>query len=129
MYSIQTVIYGIPITVAVAEKIIEMENDPNSGWFEDEHGVCGFTILYSGSADYIVGYCGVSLGELDECGDYVSYKDEGFLEYSGMNSIRRISLKPTQEQESQALQAIKLLPKELLPFCKPIGVYFVYSTS
>lgn len=62
MYSICAVIYGVPMT----DKVMERINDVDSHGMCDDPEAFGFTALYHGAAPYIPGYCGVQYHEFDE---------------------------------------------------------------
>lgn len=62
MYSICAVIYGVPMTDKVMERINDIDNHDKC----DDPEEFGFTTLYHGAAPYIPGYCGVQYHEFDE---------------------------------------------------------------
>lgn len=125
MYSIGTIIYGIPINEAISARIRAWEegldgegNDlPDDGeerWFEDNEGTCGFTTQYHGSADGLVGFCGVELCQMNESKD-VNVKD--------------LILVPTPKQIKEAEEKLALLHSELRALGDEVGVYIIWSTS
>ena len=100
MYSIGHVIFGIPKTQAISEKISEWEADEEcEKWYEDNGGCCGFETMYSGSAEHEPGFCGVELETFDECCDFLR--------------VREMKLEPTEEQKQEALEKIGKLEPEL----------------
>lgn len=114
-YAIFTVVYGVPLTEAAAELIDEWEGDVNhEKWFEDEHGTCGFTMLYTAGGP-MAGFCGAKLATFDEACDYFKLDD--------------IVVAPTQEQVDDALKRVARLPPELQVLCPDPGVYVVPSSS
>jgi hypothetical protein len=114
MYSIATVIYGVPLTEKILKKIDEWEDQGSDKWHENSDGPCGFTKLYSGSS-HAAGYCGIRLDEFDEACDFVDPS--------------KLKMKPTKSQMSVAKEFYKNLDPELQKLCEPLGVYFVWSTS
>lgn len=105
-YAIANVIYGVPLTKEVGFLIYGKDAEP-----ED----LGFEILYSGSADYSPGFCGVSLYLFDECSDSFP--------------ASQLVLVPTPEQRAQAEAKIAQLPEDVRKLCPPLNTYIVWSTS
>lgn len=114
MYPIAHLIYGVPLTDALAQEIQRMEADPDAGWFEEGQATCGFVQVYSGVAPRMVGYCGVSLAEFPCLVDPVSITDLS---------------EPTPEQRRLAEAAVEALMPNLRALCPPIGVHLVFGTS
>ncbi len=116
MYAIFNVIYGVPLTKELADKINELEADENSNWNEDNDKVCGFTMPYTGSGEFS-GFCGVELSGFDECNNYK------------LSSLQTV---PTKEQKEQAHKDIEQLIKDFPQFKDLIeepAVWLIPSTS
>lgn len=114
-YAIANVIYGVPLNEEANDLINKWEQDEtNDNWFEDNDGTCGFTMLYTGSADY-AGYCGVSLMEFDECEDF--------------RPISSLNVQPTEKQIEEVKAKVAKLHPELKAVLPEIGTYLVWSTS
>lgn len=126
MYSITNIIVGIPITDKLSALIDQWERnkDPKLAEWED----LGFTILYHGGLNQYIGYCGILIGEYDECGEYIRIEDDT-LHYKGVNAITEISLKPTPEQTEEAQKLVEHVNPELRKLCPPFGTYMIHSTS
>lgn len=114
MYPIVYLIYGVPLTEAISRRIEEMEADPISAWFEDADGPCGFTEVYSGSAEHLVGYCGVELARHPAVQTPVDL------------SAQR---EPTGPERSTAMERIARLDPELTALLPPVGLHLVFGTS
>lgn len=112
--AVVTAIYGVPINQAIHNKMLEMEEDPDSGWFEDKNGTCGFTTLYSGHAMRTVGYCGVKL--------------DGFNEFKDVR-VSKLKLEPTDKQKKEAQERIDALPEAFDDLVGDPDVFFVMSTT
>jgi len=98
------VIYGVPITDAISEKLNQM-SDGGEELFET---------FYHGGASRQVGFCGVFLDRADECADTV---------------VSKLKLEPTKEQKEKAEKMINDLPKDIKQILPEIGVWIVWSTS
>lgn len=145
MYSIISIIYGVPLNEEVnnlmqewaspgsfpdigiqSDELAKWLEDGGSDWTDDdgcqilagEDQPWGFKTLYHGGSSYYVGYCGVKLGEFDECRNDMRI-DEKFL----------ASLKPSRTQELLAREIVGKLHPRLLEAAGPIGTYFIFSTS
>jgi len=105
MYSIVTVIYGIPITPEVSALSVE---DP------DELEDFGYTIQYHGNSSDTVGYCGVELDSFNECQTALS--------------VDKIKTTPTEEQKLESFRRVHMLSAKHRGSAK-IGVYYIFSTS
>ena len=115
-YAIANIIYGVLLNRKANDLINKWEQDESSDlWYEDKDGICGFRMLYTGSADY-AGYCGVRLTSFDECG-------EDFRPISSLN------VQPTQEQIDEMNSKIEKLHPDLRAILPEIGIYLVWSTS
>ena len=115
MYSIAHIIYGVPLSEKISQKINDYENSESDLWFEDKNGMCGFRIFYHGSADQLMGFCGVEL--------------DTFAEFKPFIDVSKLTTKPTPEQVSEANRQLEALCEELRGLCDPVGVYLVWSTS
>ena len=106
MYSIVHVIYGLPL----------INVDPQQFGNDEPEG---FEMLYSGSSDAPVGYCGVRLDQFDEC--------------NGLIAISALHLQPTPEEELEAQIKVQALPESMRVAYEKhgikMGVYFAFSTS
>ncbi len=105
-YAIANIIYGIPLT----EEIHEAANKHKDADIQD----LGFETMYSGSAPFIPGFCGVLLCRFDECDDL---------------AVKDLVLVPTEKQMLEAKAKIKDLPAYIRKASKPVDVYLVWSTS
>ena len=116
MYSIMTVIYGIPLSEEIS-KLIDDDTLPedDSGLGSGDSTVCGFTELYHGSSDQHVGYCGVEISEFNECVDYIA--------------ADTLVLTATDEQKAEGQALVDRLDQRILSIAPPIGVYIIPSTS
>src|SRR5262245_37318171 len=111
MYTIFNVIYGIPLTGEIMNVIrgddVEVDDCPCTDTDYDEscqyHGTglgsgdaaaCGFEVTYSGSGDYMPGWCGVNMYEFDEC---------------DVTLVRDMKLVPTEEQIAEARMKCEML--------------------
>ena len=108
-YSIQNIIYGIPLTQKINEFISDDESEESTE-LEDH----GFESLYTSSGDY-AGYCGVTLAVLDECADY--------------RPISEFNVKPTAKQKATAMKLVKALDPKIRKLAPKVGIYIVYSSS
>lgn len=121
MYSIQTIIVGVPITSKVAEAIEKSKKDAEE---------LGFEVLYHGGSDGLVGYCGVQLGDdLDECGDWTRI-DQGRIHQHHERLPDQVAVTvATPEQEQEARRKVDALPSSVRKACQEFGIYIVYSSS
>ena len=115
MYSIASIIYGVPLTKEVSDKIDEYELRESEKWSEQEDGVCGFRVLHHGMANKRVGFSGVDLDSFSDADDFVD--------------LSTLNFKPTIEQVYEAGRLVEALDPELRELCPPIGVYVVWSTQ
>lgn len=117
MYSIITVIYGLPLTNKASAALEEMNIDPSNY----------FSTLYHGGADYAPGYIGVLLGEFNECSGALRVLSNGIQTNSGKLIAKFVT---TADQKKEAENMIANLSNEIrnvLP--SEIGIYFIFSTS
>jgi len=122
MYAIGNIIYGVPLTPQ-AVKAIEDTGDSIDPYFE---------ALYSGNASSAIGYCGVKLGEIDECTDAVRITPDGLIPGSIdgiMKPKAKIPLAPTPAQKLEVVKKLAKLPKCVAGKLPPPGVYLVWSSS
>lgn len=114
MYPLAHLIYGVPLTQALADEIQRMEDDPHSEWSEDGQTTCGFTLIYSGVAERLVGYCGVHL-----------------TEFACVQEPITLTSLPTAspDQQARAHAALAALPAGLRALCPPLGHHLVFGTS
>lgn len=108
MYSIGTVIYGIPIT----EDITKVASDRDEELDKEDGGY--FTTLYHGGSYHEVGYLGIELASFDECADF---------------KLEDIIRAPTDEQTMEVVKAFNELPIEYKDVAPDIAVWVVFSTS
>ncbi len=127
MYSITNVIVGVPITLELSELIDQWESDGDPRWKEWED--LGFVEFYHGGAQGHMGFCGVQLGEFDECGVYVVVRADALFYHTSKTKSKKIPLTPNQNQLDEAHRLVQAVNPELLKLCPPFGVYFVQSTS
>lgn len=118
-YAIGTIIYGVPLTEKIHKAFEELGEFEVADYFE---------VLYSASNDYAPGYCGVKLGEFDECCDAIPFSelqtmaDKVSVTVAGNSTDKAAKV-------TEALDKIQALPKEILKICDCIGVYMVWSSS
>lgn len=112
-YAIISVVYGVPKTHDICEKINEWESLDDERWVDGDHGTCGFNDLYSAS-DVGAGFCGVQLDELKSYGGQLA------------SEVRMI---PTEEEKKRAEALVAELDPELRAMAGPIGVYYIWSDS
>lgn len=106
-YSMVSIVYGTYIDDKVARAIDALGLDP-----ED----CGFTELYDdGGYDHPIGFCGVELGEFDEC--------QLALQVSSLNLL------PTSAQGTEAQNALAQLDPSILKVVPKLDVYLVFHSS
>ena len=99
MYSIQTLIYGVPLTGDISDLIAKWEDEDDPRWVDGDDGFCGFTSLYhGGGADY-------------------------------KQQAKTINLEPTPQQKEKAEAMVAELDSALRALCPPIGVYMIFSSS
>lgn len=127
MYSITNVIIGVPITQKLSNLVNQWEEDDDSRWREWKE--LGFETFYSGAGSGQVGYCGVQLGEFDECGDFLRVEPDALFYHSSGKQPKKIRLTPNQKQLDTAHEKVQAVDPELLKLCPPFGVYLVMSTS
>jgi hypothetical protein len=111
-YSIQTIIYGIPLTHKIYQFITDDTNEDEEWSVEPEDH--GFEVLYSGSHD-APGYCGVVLAEYDECTDY--------------RPLSEFMVKPTTKQKAASKKLIAALDPLIRKMAPKIGLYVIYHSS
>ena len=105
-YAIANVIYGVPLTKEIHLALADADED-----FE----TAGFTPYYSGGGSYAPGFCGVELGDFDECGGHILFSS---LKYA-----------PTPEQKAEAETRLAELPEYIRKVCLPVDTYIVWSSS
>lgn len=135
-YPIMNLIYGLPLTAEVSQKIDEWEvyqydsseligkfSDPEDLWYEDQitvdgrryDSMCGFITVYNGESLQHEGWCGVLLDTV-----------------SAIGSFKAPDRKATEKQKKEALVKIaELHPKlkELAGGDENIGYHVVMGTS
>lgn len=108
MYSIVTVVYGVPIRQAALDEVESLGIEPSD---------IGIITQYSGSGDEIPAYCGVELSEFDEATDMAL----------PISSIRHT---PTSKEIAKATAAVAALPSSVRKRIKDkLDTYYVFSTS
>lgn len=116
-YAIANIIYGIPVTTDLVEKIRDyILNNNIDSYPEAELEEAGFKLLYSAGGEQLTGYLGVSLGEISEC-------DEPIL----ISEICKIE--PTFAQTPQVEDWIKELPEYMKKLVPKPSIYLVWSNS
>lgn len=117
-YAICQVVYGVPVTERLSSLVDEEE-------FEDMGDLrdLGFEMLYSGSANYSPGYCGVPIFEFDECDDLTKWSD-----FTAKVNVL------TEEQKSEALEQFNALDPKILEALKEDGIegpdiYLIWHSS
>lgn len=142
MYSIMNVIYGIPLTRKINALIDKWETTDDDRWSEglnEKRDTCGFITLYHGSADRIIGFCGVSLGEFTECDEIIKIEDdtikisEDSVPKSMRSGPRRppsiVKLKPSEKEIAKTQKMISKLDPEIQKIAPSVGIYIITSTS
>jgi len=136
MYSIMNVIYGVPLTRKINALINEWEETDDDRWADADDDMCGFETLYHGSADRIIGFCGVCLGEFTECDEIIKIGEDA-IEISedlppskkrGPKSSK-IQLKPSKKEIAEAQSKIDELDPEIKKILPEVGLYIITSTS
>lgn len=112
-YAIFEIVYGIPLTSEDKPLSTELEDIVDSEEYELIH------TRYSGFASYTPTFCGVSLGEFDEC--------EPVIEVSKLN------MTPTQDQIDEFNSAFDQMPAEVQQMIRDYGgeprVFLLACTS
>ena len=116
MYCMMKVVYGTFRNKKVNDAIDKMEDDPNSSWYEDDDGICGFIDLYSGASNVEPGFCGVELCEFDEATDCAL-------------DVNKLNFLPTAMQMVTAEKKYDKLDVKIKKVAPPLGVYIVFYTS
>jgi hypothetical protein len=128
-YAIGHVIYGFPLNdrhrdildAWDEEKILDPETGETRPMTDeelmeldcqDEDG--GFETFYSGNGPSRVGFCGVELDTIDECGDV---------------HLDAMKWQATPEQKKKALEKINELDKSLRDAAQVVGHYIVWGSS
>jgi hypothetical protein len=112
-YAIIKVVYGVPKTEEICDKLAEWESADDERWYDGDHGTSGFTDLYSAGGPGF-GYCGV---ELDELSSY------------GQDLVSAYKFTPTEKQKKEAEELVAALDPELRKMAGPVGVYFIWSDA
>lgn len=126
MYSISNIIVGVPLTKELSRLVGTWESEGDDRWQEWED--LGFETFYHGGAGQSMGFCGVKIGQFDECADYIKVNPDGVLDYVGYRP-HKVNLVPTKEQIEEAQAKVNALSPELRELCPEFGVYIVQSTS
>jgi hypothetical protein len=108
-YAIIKVIYGVPLTTEVSQKMREWEENGDERWTDE----CGFTILYSAGGCERLGYCGVEIKELPSYEPYL---------------LKDIP-EPTEKQKRETWELTEQLDPELRKLAGDIGLYIIWSDS
>lgn len=129
-YSIVTVIYGVPITERLLKRMTELsfsehadKNDDHEFLFDEEElldeeemeDFGPFETQYSASGGFTPGYCGVKLGQFDECRTFLSSED--------------VRTTPTAEEKKNANEMVSQIDPRLSGFLEKIGTYYIFSSS
>jgi hypothetical protein len=129
MYSISNVIIGIPISEELSGLLDDWETSGDPRWREWED--LGFETFYHGGSPYAVGFCGVLLGEFNEC--HGLKVDDGSLAGTNTPSLYqegdRIPLTATVEQTRVAQDKVNALQTWIREICPEFGIYIIHSTS
>ncbi len=139
MYSIMNVIYGVPLTRKVNELINKWEETDDDRWADADDDMCGFETLYHGSADRIIGFCGVCLGEFTECDEIIKINEDAIeisedsppknRKYGPKLQSSKIKLKPSKKEIAEAQSKIDALDPEIKKILPEVGLYIITSTS
>ena len=109
MYSITSVVYGIPVNSALSRYLLENYDDP-------EYEIDGFTELYHGGiAGRMCGFIGAELSTWDETEDLVR--------------VSGLRMQPTDEERQKVDNMIAALPQGLRDVAADPDVYLVFSSS
>ena len=122
MYTIGVIIYGSPT------------GDKARAWFKEigiDDEKAGLETDYSGNADHVPSYVGVTLGKIDETTDAIKIDCDKHLMFSGgtIDNAQPFSIEPTAEQIDEAQFRFYVLPQGLQKLMPPLGVYIVWKTS
>jgi hypothetical protein len=112
-YAMVSIVYGVPLSEAAAEKIQEWEDNDDPRYFYDDE-LCGFTTLYSQGGPMHYGYCGVEIGE---------------LQVYGQDLVSSYRFTPTAAEKAEAEALVAKLDPELKQLAGPIGTYFIWHDS
>lgn len=113
-YAIGTIVYGVPLTEKVHEAFNELMEEEDLDIDVGDY----FDTLYTASGPHVPGYCGVELGEFDECCDAIPFHD-----------LQAMAAKATPDKIAQAIEKFQALPEKIQKACDTIGVYVVWSSS
>lgn len=120
-YSVQNIIVDVPITIKLENHFKKNKINPETENFE---------ILYHGSYNGYVGFCGVKIGEFDECGEWMKLIDNNKkLIYKDSEGKKTVNLTPTEKQTNIAREKVDKLPQEIRELCPEFGVYIICGTS
>ena len=129
-YFIGKIIYGIPATDSFQRHVRDGGIPKGLEEFCDENGIeSGEELLdhlfgddpeffetgYSAGGEHVPAWCGVKIGEFDECTDYIA--------------LDKINIQPTPEQKAEAESIIEVMPAELRKHFPPVGVYVISTSS
>ena len=114
MYTIGSLIYGIPIDKGLSKAYQEYdETGDEDGFFLED----SFKVLYHGSSTHEVGYLGVLLKEFN------AIQDPMLLSSFTSKAV------VTDKQKEEVKRKFDLLPDILKKACKEPDFYIVWSTS
>lgn len=112
-YAIGHIIYGIPFTSKISKTFNEyIKANPDKEGLELDD--IGFEFVYSGSADYTPGWCGVQLDRITELNDCC---------------ISNLKLNPSEKESKEAIDKVAALPQCIKDVSFLIDTYIVWGTS
>lgn len=129
MYSIITIVYGIPYDGKINQELADHQGVKPSGTYRnfpeplyDELEELGWEFLYDGGSDFISGFLGVTLDEFD-----VTFMPHPDYPQNKTASTENLKLEPTDAQKAE-WEALKAKQPDWLTIDDP-KVYFIWSTS
>ena len=114
MYTIGNLVYGVPWNSMLAALWNEVEEN-NPKWAEDVPETFGFEELYSGNADELVAYLGVSLTTF------------GAMDEIPLSELTEHTVTP--EHKAEVVKQLSDLPDRVRKLCGSPDVWIVWSTS
>ncbi len=118
-HSRQHIIYGVPLTSAISEILIGLNDDGESIRVSDE--IYGFTILQTDGL--LLGYCGILLGSFDHSTPNIRFWLDRLVPVD--QSKLAINLIPTKEQHDLVCVMVANLLPQLKSRVLDIGIYLI----
>lgn len=131
MYLIVSVIVGIPITPEMSRLVEDWEAEGDERWKEWEE--YGFETLYHGGSPYTIGFCGVEIGEFDECRSSMRLLTDGdrprFELDAQHDDNKECFLTALKSQRDEALRLVREADSEIVKVAPPFGEYLIFHSS